>query len=123
MHLHHPGADCTFAMDINGKNAIDSILAADLIDEAAAWPLPRRRAISAVGQTLAQLAEALDSIDTTAYSGVPDQAWEVVRQRTRQMLSDVPPIEPAIAPQSRRRDASAQPRVPRGKPGGGQFTG
>jgi serine/threonine-protein kinase HipA len=120
MHLHHPTADRVFAMDVNGKSAMDSIRAADLIDEALAWPLPRRRAVNAVGDTLRQLAQALDSVETTAYPGVPGRAWDNVRERTRQLLSDVPASQPSGHP-ARRRDV-AQSRVPKGKPGGGRFT-
>lgn len=121
MHLHHPGANRTFAMDINGKSAIDGIGTVDLIDEAAGWPLPRRRAIEAVGQTLVQLTEALESVDVTRYPGVPDQAWDVVRQRSRQLLADVPPLAPSSTPRTRRGDPATKPRVPKGKPGGGRF--
>jgi serine/threonine-protein kinase HipA len=121
MHLHHPTADRVFAMDVNGKAAIDSIGAVDLIDEALAWPLPRRRAVTAIGDTLRQLAEALDSLETTAYPGVPDQAWDIVRERTRRLLSEVPAVtEPSSPPV--RRGVVAQARVPKGKPGGGRFT-
>jgi len=122
MHLHHPTANRAFAMDVNGKNAIDSIGAIDLIDEALAWPLPRRRAVSAIGDTLRQLAEALDSVQTSAYPGVPDQAWEIVRKRIRQLMSGVPAItQPSGAP-ARRPGAVEQPRIPKGKPGGGRYT-
>jgi serine/threonine-protein kinase HipA len=120
MHLHHPTADRAFAMDVNGKNATDTIGAVDLIDEALAWPLPRRRAVSAIGDTLRQLAEALDSVQTSAYPRVPDQAWDVVRERTRRLLSEVPATT-APSSSSRRRVA-AQPRIPKGKPGGGRYT-
>jgi serine/threonine-protein kinase HipA len=120
MHLHHPGADRTFAMDVNGKALIDTIGTTDLIAEAGGWPLPRRRAIDAVAETLEVLADALERADDAACPGVPGQAWEVVIRRTRQLLADVPALSP-VASFSGGRKAS-QPRVPKGRPGGGRFT-
>jgi serine/threonine-protein kinase HipA len=119
MHLHHQGGDRTFAMDVNGKRAMDEIGADDLIAEASTWPLSARRAIQLVADTLGRLSDALDSIDTAAYPGVPDAAWEVVARRTRALLAGVPAITP---PRPRTGRTAIQPREPKGTPRGGRFT-
>jgi serine/threonine-protein kinase HipA len=122
MHLHHRGADRAFAMDVNGKMAVDSIGIADLIQEAASWPLSRPRATRAIFDTLQRLSAALDSMRAADFPGVPDVAWEVVRHRTRKLLADVPSVEPGPGPVARSKLAARQPRRPKGVPGGGQFT-
>jgi serine/threonine-protein kinase HipA len=122
MHLHHRDGDRTFAMDVNGKRAMDEIGADDLLAEATTWPLSGRRAIQLVGDTLGRLSDALDSIDTAAYPGVPDTAWEVVARRTRVLLAGVPSITPSAAPRSRAGRTAIQPREPKGTPRGGRFT-
>jgi hypothetical protein len=93
----------------------------DLLAEAATWPLPPRRAIRAIADTLQQLDEALRAVDKSAYPGVPERAWGVVAARTRQLLSGVPATFPGIPRRSRAEQAANQPREPKGKPGGGRF--
>jgi serine/threonine-protein kinase HipA len=122
MHLHHRLGDRTFAMDVNAKRAIDEIGVDDLIAEATAWPLPGRRAIRLIADTLERLAGALDSVDCAAYPGVPDAAWEVVSRRTRALLAAVPAVTPAPAPRPATERAAHQPRDPKGTPQGGRFT-
>jgi len=121
MHLHHRNADRRFAMDVNATMNIDDIRAVDLVTEAAAWPLPRGRAIRAIGETLERLAGALKTVDITACPGVPQQAWEVVGARTRELLDGVPALSTGTSLRTRSERAARQPRGPKGKPGGGRF--
>lgn len=123
MHLHHEGADRTFAMEINSKTAMDDMVLEDLVAESVAWPLPRTRAFRVVTETLDRLAEALNAVDTSAYPGVPDQAWDVVRTRTRSLLDSALAAVPGRVSAGRGRNPRRQqPRIPKGKPGGGRFT-
>ncbi|HEY1621052.1 MAG TPA: HipA domain-containing protein [Streptosporangiaceae bacterium] len=117
MHLHHRNAAGVFAMDVNGKREMGGISVADLLAEAQSWPLPRQRAVRAIGDTLRALAEALDAADTSSYPGVPAAAWETVRARTTDLLREVPAAGTVSSvPASRPRA-----RQPRGRPGGGRF--
>jgi serine/threonine-protein kinase HipA len=121
MHLHHQNADRVFAMDVNSKMSIDEISVADLITEAELWPLPHRRAVRTVAETLQRLDYALTSTDTTAYPGIPELAWEMVTARTRELLKGVPALSRTSTSQTGVRRASQQARRPKGKPRGGQF--
>jgi serine/threonine-protein kinase HipA len=90
MHLHHTSANRTFAMNVNGKSAIDSITVADLIAEAGHWPMPRRRALLAVSETLHNLSAELAILDRSRYPGVPEAAFNVVEERTRALIGQLP---------------------------------
>jgi serine/threonine-protein kinase HipA len=90
MHLHHPDSNRIFAMDVNSKMLIDDIGPADLIAEAEMWPLPRRRAVRAIADTLRRLDDVLASTDITNYPGISELAWDTVQTRTRQLLKDLP---------------------------------
>mgnify|MGYP005812306649 CR=1 FL=1 len=124
MHMHSPVASGLFAMDVNGKDQITQITAADLVDEGASWGMPRRRAIEAVHSTLDALDDALDEIDRSAHPGVTTAAWKTVARRTRELVGQAAAIE---APPRRRgargrKRGAAQGRMPKGTPAGGQFT-
>lgn len=124
MHRHSPAATGLFAMDVNGTDRVTEITAADLVDEAAGWGMPRRRAIQAVHATLDALDDALDEIDQSAHPGVTTAAWKSVAGRTRELAGQAAAIE--IPPRrnggSGRKRATAQGRMPKGTPTGGQFT-
>ncbi len=124
MHMHSPAASGLFAMDVNGKDQITEITATDLVDEAASWGMPRRRAIQAVHSTLDALDDALDQIDRSAHPGVTTAAWKTVTTRTRELVVQSAAIE--VPPRRRggsgRKRTTAQGRMPKGTPAGGQFT-
>jgi serine/threonine-protein kinase HipA len=90
MHLHHSSANRTFAMNVNGKSAIDSITAGDLLAEAGHWPMPRRRALLAVSETLHNLSAELAILDRSRYPGVPEAAFNLVEERTRALIWQLP---------------------------------
>jgi serine/threonine-protein kinase HipA len=121
MHLHHEGAGRMFAMDVNSKTAIDDIAAADLVAEAVSWPLPSGRAIRVIEETLRRTLETLDALDASAHPGVPERAWDVVRTRTRALLDSLPAAEAGRSSPKRGDGNRGQPRIPKGKPGGGRF--
>lgn len=124
MHLHSPAASGLFAMDVNGKDDIAQITATDLVDEAASWGVPRRRAIQAVHATLDALDDALDQIDRSAHPGVTTAAWNTVAKRTRELVAQAAAI--AVSPRRSggrgRKLTTTQPRKPKGTPTGGRFT-
>ncbi|MCB2178047.1 MAG: HipA domain-containing protein [Actinomycetales bacterium] len=124
MHMHSPAASGLFAMDVNGTDQITEITATDLVDEAASWGMPRRRAIQAVHATLDALDGALDEIDRSAHPGVTTAAWNTVTTRTRELVGRAAAI--AVPPRRRgasgRKHGTTQGRMPKGTPAGGRFT-
>jgi serine/threonine-protein kinase HipA len=90
MHLHHTSANRTFAMNVNGKSGIDSITVDDLLAEAVHWPMPRRRALLTVAETLHNLWAELKMLDHSRYHGVSEVAFHVVEERTRGLISQLP---------------------------------
>lgn len=90
MHVHHTAANRTFAMNVNGKSGIDGITVDDLLAEAGQWPMPRRRALRTVAETLQNLWSELASLDRSRYPGVPATAFKVVEERTRGLLGQLP---------------------------------
>ncbi|MPV36951.1 type II toxin-antitoxin system HipA family toxin [Georgenia subflava] len=89
MHMHEPnGHDGRSAIEINGKSDMDAITAADLVAEAASWPIPERRAQRIVTQALERLAAALDEISPSDHPGVGDRAWSVVRERVGRLSAE-----------------------------------
>jgi serine/threonine-protein kinase HipA len=89
MHLHHTSANRMFAMNVNGKSIIDSITVDDLIAEAGHWPMPKRRALLAVTETLHNLRGALTTLDHNRYPGVPEGAFNVVEERIRVLIGQL----------------------------------
>jgi serine/threonine-protein kinase HipA len=89
MHLHHTAANRAFAMNVNGKSEIDSITVDDLLAEAGHWPMPRRRALLTVTETLHNLWAELTTLDRRHYPGVPDAAFRVVEERTRGLIGQL----------------------------------
>lgn len=124
MHLHSPAASGLFAMDVNGKDQIAEITATDLVDEAASWGMPRRRAIQAVHSTLDALDDALAEIDRSAHPGVTTTAWQTASRRTRELVRQSATIEIPLRRRGvrDRERTTAQGRMPKGTPTGGQFT-
>jgi serine/threonine-protein kinase HipA len=90
MHLHHTSASRTFAMNVNGKSEIDSITVDDLLVEAARWPMPGRRTLRTVAETLHNLWAELATLDRSRYPGVPEAAFHVVEERTRGLIGQLP---------------------------------
>ena len=90
MHLHHISANRTFAMNVNGKSEIDSLTVGDLLAEAGHWPMPRRRALLTVAETLHNLWAELSTLDRSRYPGVPEAAFYVVEERTRGLIGQLP---------------------------------
>ncbi|MGH3282555.1 MAG: HipA domain-containing protein, partial [Trebonia sp.] len=90
MHLHHTSANRIFAMNVNGKSGIDSIEVDDLIAEAGHWPMPRRRALLTVAETIHNLWAELTTLDHKRYPGVPEAAFHVVEERTRGLIDQLP---------------------------------
>ncbi len=82
MHLHHPHASRTFAMDVAGTRDMDALTAEHLVTEGTTWGLPRRRAHRVVTRTLDDLAGALADVDRDAHPGVGRRAWRTVEERT-----------------------------------------
>lgn len=82
MHLHHPHASRTFAMDVAGTRDMDALTAEHLVTEGTTWGLPRRRAHRVVTRTLDDLAGALADVDRDAHPGVGRRAWRTVEDRT-----------------------------------------
>jgi serine/threonine-protein kinase HipA len=89
MHLHHISANRRFAMNVDGKSGIDAITVDDLLAEAGHWPMPRRRAVLTVAQTLHNLWAELKTLDHSDYPGVPEAAFEVVEERTRTLIGQL----------------------------------
>jgi serine/threonine-protein kinase HipA len=89
MHLHHISANRRFAMNVNGKSGIDAITVDDLLAEAGHWPMPGRRAVLTVAQTLHNLWAELKTLDHSDYPGVPEAAFEVVEERTRILIGQL----------------------------------
>jgi serine/threonine-protein kinase HipA len=89
MHLHHTSANRTFAMNVNGKSIIDSITVDDLLAEAANWPMPKRRALLTVSETLHNLSAALTTLDHSRYPGVQEAALNVVEERTQGLIGQL----------------------------------
>jgi len=89
MHLHHTSANRTFAMNVNGKSGIDAITVGDLLAEAGHWPMPRRRALLAVAETLHNLWAQLTILDHARHPGVPEAAFNVVEERTRGLIGQL----------------------------------
>jgi serine/threonine-protein kinase HipA len=90
MHLHHASANRTFAMNVNGKSRIDSITVDDLLAEASRWPMPTRRALLTVTETLDALSAELANLDHNRYLGVSEAAFDVVEGRTRDLIGQLP---------------------------------
>jgi serine/threonine-protein kinase HipA len=90
MHLHHAPASRTFAMNVNGKSEIDSITVDDLLVEAARWPMPGRRTLCTVTETLHNLWAELATLDRGLYPGVPEAAFHLVEERTRGLIGQLP---------------------------------
>ena len=90
MHLHHTSANRTFAMNVNGKSGIDAITVDDLLAEADHWPMPRRRALLIVAETFHNLWAELTILDHSRYPGVPEAAFNVVEERTRGLIGQLP---------------------------------
>ncbi len=90
MHLHHTSTNRTFAMNVNGKSGIDTITVDDLLAEADHWPMPRRRALLMVAETLHNLWAELTILDHGRYPGVPEAAFNVVEERTRGLIDQLP---------------------------------
>ena len=89
MHLHHTSAYRTFAMNVNGKSIIDSITVGDLLAEAGHWPMPKRRALLTIAETLHNLWAALTTLDHSRYPGVPEAAFNVVEERTHALIGQL----------------------------------
>lgn len=89
MHLHHASANRTFAMNVNGKSDVDGITVDDLLAEASHWPMPRRRALLAIAQTLHNLWAELAALDHSRYPGVSEAAINVVEERTRGLIGQL----------------------------------
>src|ERR1022692_1674319 len=89
MHLHHTSASRIFAMNVNGKSEIDSIAVDDLLAEASHWPMPGRRALLTVAETLHDLWAELTTLDHGRYPGVPEVAFHVVEERTRGLIGQL----------------------------------
>lgn len=89
MHLHHASASRTFAMNVNGKSRIDSITVDDLLAEAGRWPIPSRRALLTVTETLGALSAELANLDHDRYPGVSEAAFNVVEERTRDLVGQL----------------------------------
>ena len=89
MHLHHTSANRAFAMNVNGKSIIDSITVDDLLAEAGHWPMPKRRALLTVAETLNNLRAALTTLDRNRYPGVPETAFNVIEERTRDLIGQL----------------------------------
>jgi serine/threonine-protein kinase HipA len=90
MHLHHASANRIFAMNVNGKSDIDSITVDDLLVEASHWPMPSRRALLTVAETLHTLWAELTTLDHGRYPGVPEAAFHVVEEHTRGLIGQLP---------------------------------
>lgn len=90
MHLHHQSASQQFAMKINDKLDVNDITVADLIAEAGNWPMPYRRASLTITETLHNLRAALAKLDPDSYPGVPPEALQIVRDRTHDLISQLP---------------------------------
>jgi hypothetical protein len=75
---------------VNGKLEIDSITVDDLIAEASKWPMSNRRALLTVAETLRNMRAALTDLDPGRYPGMPTVALEIVRDRTRHLISWLP---------------------------------
>ena len=90
MHLHHTSANRRFAMNVNGKSGIDAITVDDLLAEADHWPMPRRRSLLIVAETLHNLWTELKILDHSRYPGVPEVAFNVVEERTRDLIDQLP---------------------------------
>ena len=76
-------------MNVDGKSGIDAITVDDLLAEAGHWPMPRRRAVLTVAQTLHNLWAELKTLDHSDYPGVPEAAFEVVEERTRTLIGQL----------------------------------
>jgi hypothetical protein len=60
-----------------------SITVDDLLTEAGNWPVPKRRALVTVSETLHNLSAALTTLDHSRYPGVQEAAFNVVEERTQ----------------------------------------
>jgi serine/threonine-protein kinase HipA len=90
MHLHHKSAHRIFAMKVNDKLEIDEITVDDLIAEASKWPMSNRRAMLTVAETLHNMWAALANLDPGRYPGMPAVALDIVQDRTRHLISQLP---------------------------------
>jgi len=82
MHMHHVREGRRSALDVNSKHAMNDISFEDLVSEGRGWGLSDRRARAVVESTAAALATALSNIDRAEHAGVPDEAWDVVTNRS-----------------------------------------
>ena len=118
MHLHLGTGEEPFAMDVSGVRNLNTLGVAQLVSEATAWRMTRRRALTVVTETVERLGEGLRSIDRDAYPGVSDDAWRVVVGKVATLRAEVgSPRSPSGRPSAR----PDQPREPAGKPTGGRF--
>jgi hypothetical protein len=77
-------------MNLNGKSGIDAITVDDLLAEASHWPMPRRRSLLIVAETLHNLWAELKILDHSRYPGVPEVAFNIVERRTRGLIGQLP---------------------------------
>lgn len=86
MHLHAPGHNGQFALQINGKNDYESIDPADLAAEGESWGLARRRAVAIIAAVFDRLPVELEEERATGdHPGVSVEAWDFTLERLERL--------------------------------------
>jgi serine/threonine-protein kinase HipA len=88
MHLHSPASSGRLALDVDGRDDVREIGAAQLVAEGRAWGLAPRRAARVVADTLERTVAALEAVDRGRHPGVSPAAWAVVDDRARTLAAE-----------------------------------
>ncbi|GMA25786.1 hypothetical protein GCM10025864_35450 [Luteimicrobium album] len=88
MHLHSPASSGRLALDVDGRDDVRAIGAAQLVAEGRAWGLAPRRATRVVADALERTVAALEAVDRARHPGVSEAAWAVVDDRARALAAE-----------------------------------